>query len=275
MDITEHRQKVINRYKWFKAQGICPTCKWRPHAPGHVLCEACMKPKKAVGIVFKSPGEPTRWELIMDDLGAGKPYGEVAKKYKTSVGTIKVYDRVRLGVMPGPRKKLACPPEMGVVEAYEQGFGIAEISRGKKITENEVSWILEQAGIAKRGTRKLHMPTPEELDEIEAEYLARGSINKISRRHDMSVYRVLRYMELRGVLRPQGKACNVTKEQWEQAAEDYLAGMTMAEIGKRFGYGASAISRHLQRMGITVRPRSERSRLMRKKLKEQKEGAKE
>ena len=191
-----------------------------------------MKPKKAVGIQFKGPNEPMRWELIMADLAEGKPYGELAKKYKTGVTTIKVYDNVRTGKRPKLKDKVVAPPDLPVVELYIRGYGIEAIARGKGVSNDEVSWLLEQAGIARRGTRKLHIPSEQELDEIEAAWVRGESTNVLARKYNVSVYRIGQYMQLRGAVRDSDKN-RPTDQDWEKAAKDYAAGATFGEIAER------------------------------------------
>lgn len=254
-----HRQKVMQRYQWYKAQGICPICKWRPSAPGHVLCEGCMKPKKAVGIHFKGPNEPTRWELIMADLAAGEPYSEIAKRYKTGVTTIKVYDRVRKGELPKPTEKVIAPADLPIVELYLRGYGIESIARGKSISNDAVSWILEQAGISKRGTKRLHIPTEQELSEIAAAWERGESSNVLAKKYNVSIYRIKRYMEMRGAQRPWSKDAP-NEAEWEQAARDYVAGATYKEIAQRFHISPATVGKKLADMGVQIRSREERSR---------------
>jgi len=42
----KHRQQGREDYAWYKAGGMCPKCKKRYGAPGHVYCEKCLAVKR-------------------------------------------------------------------------------------------------------------------------------------------------------------------------------------------------------------------------------------
>jgi hypothetical protein len=79
----------------------------------------------------------------------------------------------------------------------------------------------------------------------------------------VSIFRIKRYMEIRGAERPWGKN-TLTEADWARAAEDYVAGATFKEIAERLHRSQATISQKFAEMGVQVRPRAERSRIVAK-----------
>ena len=43
---AHERQQNRDIYNWYKSRGICPKCKEKHGAPGHVYCEDCLTVKR-------------------------------------------------------------------------------------------------------------------------------------------------------------------------------------------------------------------------------------
>lgn len=202
-----------------------------------------------------------RYDMIMADLDAGMDHKAVAKKYGADRKTVKVYDLARTNslpvYLPPPPPKPRPEAELPIVDLYRAGHDIETIARMKHINVQAVSWELEVAGVTKRGTWTVHVPTEAEVDQIVALYSAGESARLIARRFRMSEFRVRKYLDLRGAQPPPKGIFAMTEEDWAEAGRMYENGVTLGDIAKRYHTAAERLSAGLTKRGVHILTRSE------------------
>lgn len=212
-----------------------------------------------------------RYDMIMADLDAGMDHKAVAKKYGADRKTVKVYDLARTNslpvYLPPPPPKPRPEAELPIVDLYRAGHDIETIARMKHINVQAVSWELEVAGVTKRGTWTVHVPTEAEVDQIVALYSAGESARLIARRFRMSEFRVRKYLELRNVQAPLKGIYALTEADWLNIARMYGEGMTLSQIGAYYHVAAETLSERLKQRGVHILTRSEVTKKRHRKRK--------
>lgn len=201
----------------------------------------------------------SRPAMIKEMLERGCPYEEIAKRFKTDVMTISVYDRERLGTLARIDSDDQMPmedpdPDMSVGELYAAGYSIKQIAKLRHINTLHASALVYADGITPRGSKGPKLVTEDMLAEIVRRYKGSESCNSIARSMGLNPYYVKLMIENMGVRRERGNyVAAIPESEWNRAIGMYKAGANLATVAKSLHTNGQRVSKYFKEHGVMIR----------------------
>lgn len=118
--------------------------------------------------------------------------------------------------------------------------------------EGEMEVISDSRGPVSRSVEKPPTSyTPKFILLLRREYESGRAARDIAKEYNLDRAAMMKHLRTSGVrIRRQG----LTPEQAARAAEMYLSGLTLADVGAHFEVAQGTVGRNLRKQGVTLRP---------------------
>ena len=192
---------------------------------------------------------------IISEYQSGISPKELGEKYGVSLYCIyeKLKDAGVQKITAKERNMMGFPMEQ-VISEYQSGMSMKELGEKYGVSYSTLKTRLKKAGVKKITAFERNMmslPTK----QIISEYQSGISPKDLSKKYNLSITRIRSLLKYEGVKKITARERNTMRLPMAQIISEYQSGMTMKELGEKYGVGAMIIWYRLKEAGVKTRGR--------------------
>ena len=192
------------------------------------------------------------------------PMEEIISEYESGLSVLKLADKYGVnhsviykrleenGVKLRPRDNKIKLPMEEVISYYQSGMTTIQLAEKYGVAFNTIGRKLKENGVKLRSRGgKINLP----MEEIISEYQSGLSTYQLGEKYGVKSDTIGKRLKENGVkLRPKGRDKSKIKLPMEEVISYYQSGMSLKQLGEKYGVSPSAIYRRLKWNGVKLRP---------------------